>query len=287
MENSMLISVIIPAYNAEKYVAQCIENLLFQTYKKLEIIVVDDGSTDRTAEIVKQYPTVKYIHQENSGNCPGVVRNTGIVAATGEYIHFMDADDLVNLEFYEKMINAILKTQADMACCGFVFERFLNQSQKIEYSLLASTIEDKLSLTNVSNYGACWKYIYKLSFIKENKLLFEKIVTGEDRIFSIQAVFYANRIVSVPGAVYVYKNRANSITTSKKLTFVRKRHQDRRYASEVITNFATQHNFMLNKKQVYQRWNYKLLGLPIFSKRVFYNGKTKWYVLNIPVFQKK
>jgi CDP-glycerol glycerophosphotransferase len=285
MENSMLISVIIPAYNAEKYVAQCIENLLFQTYKNLEIIVVDDGSTDFTAEIVKQYPTVKYIYQKNNGNYSA--RNAGIGVATGDYIHFMDTDDLINLEFYEKMIEAAVRVQADIACCGFVFERFPSQTQKIDHSLVASTIEDKLVLTNVNNYGACWRYIYRATLLKNKELRFEEGRAAFDRIFSLLAVFYANRVVSVPEAVYVYKNRKNSVTTNRKLKFVKKRHKDRRYAEKFLTDFAELHNFSLNRKQCYQHWNYKLFGLPIFSKRAYHRGGTKWYFLNILILQKK
>ena len=105
MSISTLISVIVPAYNAEQYIAQCIDNLLCQTYKNLEIIVVDDGSTDNTSRVLQQYPKVKYIYQPNSG--VSVARNAGIEAASGEFIHFMDADDLLNLEFYEKMYEAI------------------------------------------------------------------------------------------------------------------------------------------------------------------------------------
>ncbi len=240
----MKISVVIPVWNGEKYVAQCIDNLLFQTHKDLEIIVVDDGSTDRTAEVVARYPDVKYIRQANAGNY--AARNTGIRAATGEYIHFMDVDDLINLCFYEKMAEAAIATRADMACCGFVFERFPEQTQTIEHMLVASTVEDKLTLTNVRRYGACWKYIYRTDFLKERNLFFEERRAAQDRIFSLQAVYWANRIVSVPGAVYVYKNRPGSVTTLKKMGFVKKRHADRRFAEEFAIDFAREHGFLLN-----------------------------------------
>lgn len=91
-----IISVIIPAYNADIYIEQCLSSLFCQTYKHLEIIVVDDGSTDRTSEIVKTFP-VKLIRQENQG--VSVARNRGISEATGEYIHFVDADDYLNICF--------------------------------------------------------------------------------------------------------------------------------------------------------------------------------------------
>lgn len=286
MNDSKLISVIIPAYNAEKYIVQCIENLLYQTYKNLEIIIVDDGSTDNTAQIVQQYPDVKYIYQPNSG--VSVSRNTGIKAATGEYIHFMDADDLINSEFYEKMIREAIETNSDMASCGFVFERYPGLTQKIEHKLLVVNTEDKILMTDVCNFGACWKYIFKLSFLIENKLHFkEGIVAGEDRIFSLQAVFFAKKIVLVPDAVYIYKNRKNSITNTRKIELIKKRHKDRKYAEQFQIDFARQHHFSIDRSLNWQRWQYKLLGLPLFSKRIYHSGKIRWYFLNIPVFQKK
>lgn len=286
MNNFPLISVVVPAFNAEEYIVQCIENLLHQTYKNLEIIVVDDGSTDNTAQLTQQFSTVKYIHKKNEG--VSVARNTGIDAATGEYIHFMDADDLLNLEFYENMIRAEVETDSEMACCGFIFERFPTQSQRFKDKTLVSTTEDKIWMTNVSNYGACWRYLFKTSFLKENKLYFEEgRISGEDRIFSLQAVYFANKIVSVPDAVYFYKNRKTSVTTSKNLEIVKKRHQDRKYANQFMKEFALKHGFMLDRNQNSQKWQYKMLGLPIVTKKQFHAGKTRWYFLGIPVFQKK
>jgi glycosyltransferase involved in cell wall biosynthesis len=284
MESSKLISVIVPVYNGEKYVAQCIENLLYQTHKNLEIIVVDDGSTDHSAEIAKQYP-VKIIRQANRGLSAS--RNVGISAAGGEFIHFMDVDDLINLEFYEKMVQAIVETGADMACCGFVFERYPHQSQYIKYRMLVSKLEDKLLMTNVSNYGACWCYLFKSSFLKNKSICFEEGRLVEDRFFSTQAVFYANKIVSVPDAVYFYKNRVNSIMTTKNLSLISKRHRDRQHAKEFQHHFAVQNQFVLDARLNYRRWQYKLLGIPIFIQKIYNEGKMKWFFLGIPVFQKK
>ena len=99
-----LISVIIPVYNCEKYVAEAIESILAQTYPALEVIVVDDGSTDGTGEIVKSFPQVKYLFQDNAGTA--AARNRGIRAAKGEYIAFLDADDLWLPEKLAQQISA-------------------------------------------------------------------------------------------------------------------------------------------------------------------------------------
>ncbi len=286
MEKSNLISVIIPAYNAGELLKQCIENLLFQSYKNLEIIVVDDGSTDETAEIVKLFPSVKYIYQSRSG--VSIARNTGIKAATGEYIHFMDADDLITLDFYEKMIATNNETEADLSCCGFYHERYPSLSQQIDFKVVVSLIEDKLIETNVCNYGACWRYLIKRSFLIKNQLFFDEVIpTGADRIFSLQAVYFANRIVMVPEVAYIYKYRKESITATKDIKLVRRRHQDRRYAAQVQVDFAEKHNFKLDRTKQEQRWEIKLLGIPVITKRMFNPGKVRWYLFGIPLFQKK
>ena len=115
MKNN-LVSVIIPVYNGEKYIKNCLENVLSQTYKNLEIIVVDDGSTDRSAEIAAGYPVKIVAHERNSGL--SAARNTGIDNAQGDYIHFMDVDDLLNTDFYKSMVEAIVSTGSDIACSG-------------------------------------------------------------------------------------------------------------------------------------------------------------------------
>ena len=117
MKNN-LVSVIVPVYNGEKYVATCLENLLNQTYNNLEIIVVDDGSMDKSAELAACYPVRIISHEHNKGL--SAARNTGIDNATGDFIHFMDVDDLLNTDFYKKMVEAIVVTDADIACSSVI-----------------------------------------------------------------------------------------------------------------------------------------------------------------------
>lgn len=285
MRELPIITVVVPVLNGEPYIAQCIENILLQSYKKIEIIVVDNGSNDKTAQIVQKYASVKYIHQPNGGISGA--RNKGIETAKGEYIHFMDADDMITLNFYEKMLQAIVETDSEMACSGFVFERFPTQTQKIEYKLVASTTEDKMLLTNVANYPACWRYLYKSSFLQKHSLRFEENRYAEDKIFSIQAVHLANRIVTVPKAIYIYKHRVSSVTTTKKAITRKKRHADRKYANQFCTDYARKHQFSLDKSLHYHRWQYKLLGIPLITRKVYFAGKSNWYFLGIPIFQKK
>lgn len=240
MEDSKLISVIIPVYNGEKYLAQCIENMLCQTYTKLEIIVIDDGSKDNSAKIAEQYP-VKLFRQENKGL--SAARNMGVSLTSGDYIHFMDVDDLLNLEYYEKMMEALLQADADMACGGMINEIKPHRSTLYDYRFLLMTTDDKLSSTKVGKYGYVWRYVFKKSLLTEHHLQFEEGRLIEDLAFSLAAVYFAKKIVTVPGAVYFYKLRVNSITQNENSAFIKRRHDDLKHAREVRQQFATEHHF--------------------------------------------
>jgi len=119
----MLISVIIPVYNTERYIRECLESVLNQTYKNLEIIVVDDGSTDRTATIVAEYPQIKYLYQTNSG--PSAALNKGIDASNGEFVSFIDADDYWTKDKLELQMAEFLQAGKHQMIFGYV-EQFIS-----------------------------------------------------------------------------------------------------------------------------------------------------------------
>ena len=116
-----LVSVIIPAYNIEDYIGRCLDSIISQTYKNLEIIVVDDGSRDYTGEILDNYAKkdrrIKVIHKENGG--VSSARNKGIEAAEGDYIGFIDGDDLIEPEMYKTLVDLLEEENADIAHCGY------------------------------------------------------------------------------------------------------------------------------------------------------------------------
>lgn len=129
-----LISVIVPAYNIEEYLSRCLDSILAQTYDKIEIILVDDGSTDKTGDIADSYQTqysdkVKCIHCENGGVTQA--RLTGIAAASGEWIGFIDGDDAIERDMYERLMNNALKYHADISHCGY--QTIVNNGERIHY----------------------------------------------------------------------------------------------------------------------------------------------------------
>ena len=128
------ISVIVPAYNVEKYIEQCLNSISNQTYRNLEIIVINDGSTDRTREIIENLSIkdqrIRVINQENKGLV--LTREVGIKLSTGEYITFVDGDDTIKNDMYERLINNLLKYDADISHCGMLF-RWPNGKEELHY----------------------------------------------------------------------------------------------------------------------------------------------------------
>jgi glycosyltransferase involved in cell wall biosynthesis len=279
----MKISVVIPAYNAEKYIGQCIEGILHQTHKDLEIIVVDDGSTDRTAEIATAYSEVKLISQTNQGQ--SVARNVGAAAATGDYIHFMDADDLVNIDYYALMAGAAELTDADMAFGGVVHEAIPSESTLFTDRLLLTALEDKIALTNAAMQGYAWRYIIKRSFMEAHGLAFEPGRLVEDMPFTLAAIGAA-RVVTVPGATYYYKKRAGSSLNSRSEEAVRKVARDFKYSKALRAEFMAT-NVLGPVIRVLHIVQYKVLGIPMAKRVYLNNGKVKLYIFGLRILQTK
>lgn len=238
-----LVSVIIPVYNGEKYIAECIEQMLSQSYKNLEIIVVNDGSTDNSLMIAKKFPVKIVDNKRNRGLAYS--RNIGIESAQGEYIHFMDVDDAINSDYYLNMVKALKNTEADMICGGIVNERKPHRTMMIAEQKELFSTNEKLRATNVGRWGYAVRYLYKKSFLVERELQFEEGRFIEDLPFSLAAVYFARSLVMAPGTAYTYIYREGSIMTRRDKAHRRKRHQDMRHMKTVRHRFARKHGFKI------------------------------------------
>ncbi|MCL2843978.1 MAG: glycosyltransferase [Chitinivibrionia bacterium] len=237
----MKISVIIPIYNAEKYLKATLNSIRFQTYENLEIVCVLDCPTDNSAKIANEIARidsrVKLVeHSKNSG-LPAA-RNSGVENATGEYIHFMDSDDLLSPDFYETMIIAAEETNADVVACSVFYEKKPKRSIWFQKSEVLSETNDKIGKTEVAIQGWAWRYLIKRSFWNEQKFSFPDLVPMEDKPVMIPMIYYANKVVLCPNAVYFYKNRDSSIL-NKKYDPVREkqRSENRQKARSIFKNF--------------------------------------------------
>lgn len=215
-----LISIIVPVYNAEKYLQKCIDSLLIQTLKDIQIIAVNDGSTDSSLDILKEYQKqdirLEVIDQVNSG--VAVARNKGIKLATGEFISFVDSDDSLEPDTLENIYKKVKETDSDIGLFGYV--RMRENGTKVRSFLPPEDIyigENGIKnlLLNKFSSIACDK-IFKTSLIHDNKIQFPENVYYEDSYFVFMAMTYANKSVAVSKPYYKWlirgASRSNSVS---------------------------------------------------------------------------
>lgn len=207
-----LISVIVPVYNVEKYLDECIQSIICQTYKNLEIILINDGSTDSSGEIcdkrAEKDNRIKVIHKKNTGvsDC----KNIGLSIAKGCYIHFCDSDDKLNNNIYETMINVAIENNVELVMCGF--ETFPNGNialPNVQSNKSISPMEFIHSSNTLhSDNDICftWRFLIKKDILKKNNLMFDKrIKIGEDFLFNLETIMHTKNLYVIPEALYKYR----------------------------------------------------------------------------------
>lgn len=215
--NTPLISVIVPIYNVEQYLNRCLKSIVKQSYKKLEIILVDDGSTDRCPQICDEWASkdnrIKVIHKKNGGLSDA--RNYGFEVATGEYIGYVDSDDWIELDMYEILMNVINREKSDIACCSVrkVWEdRDLQSTDYINKLQITSfDTENALKLLIEDNIlqQTVWNKLYRKDII--DGISFEVGRFHEDVFWSYRIIGNAKKISIVNIECYNYFQRDNSI----------------------------------------------------------------------------
>lgn len=216
------ISIIVPVYNVEKYVEKCIQSLINQSYKNIEIILVDDGSNDRSNKILDEYAKVDSriltIHQKNKG--VSAARNAGLKVATGEYVGFVDPDDYVDYQMYETMLKKIELNMSDLAVCGFSKVTELSDKEEI-FEIKDELLSPKKCVEDLFDFRggyaikpSVWNKLFRRDKIGDLKFD-ENIGISEDLKFVVQYILKCNSIVYVKQAFYKNLQRDGSITRSK------------------------------------------------------------------------
>lgn len=218
MENHVVISVIVPVYNVEKYLSQCIESILNQTFNNWELILIDDGSTDNSGEICDEYATkdnrIRVIHKENGGISSA--RNTGLNATKGDYIAFVDSDDYIAMDMFEKMLDIAIKTNADMVKCGFNEFNINSVKRTVNFGkqeILENDVNGcsllHLYFQNVL-YIVAWNAIYKRDLAV--KVRFPERLINEDNYSAGLYLYYAKKTVCMNEALYYYRDVSNGLS---------------------------------------------------------------------------
>lgn len=214
-----MISVIVPVYNVEEYLKDCIESILCQTYTDFELILINDGSTDNSASVCDEYAKkderVSVIHQDNSG--ASSARNNGLCRAIGDYIMFIDSDDYIKDDMFEKLITACEENGADIAVCGATIVQKNGVHEQIKSDVSTLTVCDKeqaaeLIIGELNN--ALWNKLIKKSVIGNNQLEVGKTY-GEDYDFIVRILCNCSKVCFIPESLYYYRKNESSVTAAK------------------------------------------------------------------------
>lgn len=231
--NNIKVSVIVPIYNTEKFLKRCIDSILNQSLKELEIILVNDGSTDNSDKICleysEKYENIKYLNKLNTGCSDS--RNTGIRMAAGEYIAFLDSDDYIEKDMYENLYNKAYVENMDIVMCGILYHDLL---EKRNYSVSPQKIE---------NYNEYFKYsiliaspcnkIFRKKLILENRILFPlNTHQGEDLVFCFKSLSFTNKVGYINKDYYHYQLHGNNAV------------HDLQKKKEMILSFNEIYNFL-------------------------------------------
>ena len=258
----IMISIIIPVYNTEKYIGKCIESILRQTNSNYEIILVDDGSIDKSGEICDKFANIfkniKVIHKENGGLSDA--RNTGLACATGEYVVFLDSDDYwAEKKFLEKAEIILSNRKVDLIVFGYkkVYEgkslsKFVPKTTKQDISFA--------ELVKNGDFNICaWDKIVKRNLLTENRIVFRKRVFSEDMEWCAKIFSHINTCAVLKGTPYAYTQRSGSITksiTSKNI-------------EDVIRNYEVCKNYRkvldIEKKQLYDIYLSKNISMLLIA----------------------
>ncbi|WP_298535130.1 glycosyltransferase [uncultured Algibacter sp.] len=215
----MLISIIVPVYNAQKFLKKCIDSLLAQDCSKFEIILINDGSSDESGSICdnfeKKNANVRVLHQTNKG--PSSARNLGIKNAIGKYIAFVDSDDLVSKNYIEALFIYAKESNSDIIHFAYNKEKSgqtIKVSNNLSKLLIHKDICYLLNNTSSNNFlWYPWNKLYKKSLLKKHNILFDSNVkVGEDTLFNLRSFYYANSVFNIDSYLYTYVCNENSIT---------------------------------------------------------------------------
>lgn len=288
-----MISIIMSVYNVEQYIDECLQSIFNQTYKNIEVIIINDGSTDKSLDIINKYrgkyTNIIYIEQENKGLSEA--RNTGLNIAKGKYIAYIDSDDYIAPNMFELMVNKIKEDDSDMVIIGH-HEFYDNEEGKsydvyldIDDSKIYSGFEVADMILNCKLMGVAWNKLYKKGKLLEENFSFESGRYTQDWYPIFKHISTLEKVSFVNKPLYKYRLRSTS-TTSKKNN---KRLEDYSYAVSEILKYVENNNFDFDKKSIntfkaitFDRIIYLYYSVNINKKINLYKEfkKTKYNVYN-------
>ncbi len=269
-----LISIIIPVFQAEKYIKRCLDSVVNQSYKNLEIILINDGSTDKSEEIIKRYmendERIKLLYQTNQG--AGAARNNGLDVATGTYIGFVDSDDWIEPDMYEYLYRIIKEENADIAACDFISTSTTGskinnkETEKLKCMNQEEVMKFFFRVNGEKSFYAVWNMLYKKSMIENCRFPEGKIT--EDLLFNYWAYSNCKKYVLSNQKKYYYFYNTEGVTRKElgKTDFALLTNWD------IIIKATETKNSKMTKYAVLNRWR---ADFTLLSKAILYGYQEK------------
>lgn len=269
------LSIIVPVYNVAEYLERCLNSLINQTLNEIEIICVNDGSTDNSLCILEKFAgldkRIKIINQKNKGLSGA--RNTGIKLVQGEYFGFLDSDDWVDLDYFEKLYKRAKNCDADISLGDFIRKGKFKHKIRLKLNKEEEFVGDneKFYGSQFYHFPCVWNKIYKTS--KFNDLRFIEGIYFEDGPYTIQALHRANKVVTCCNTYLYYFVNPNSIVK----TLNKKKEQDMYNSSKFILNYIKNNMQIQDKGIYYETFAQKLWRIKLYStvENLYYK---KYYI---------
>lgn len=256
------VSVIIPVFNAGKFLERCLKSVFGQTLNDIEIICINDGSTDNSEQILNNFSQDKRLRifsQKNSGLSAS--RNIGINIATGDFIAFIDSDDFIDKSFLEKLYLSAINNNADIACAGIIRENEKKHSELIKYDteICTEDIKSKFEFAGIPKYNFVWNKIYNREKLKSNNIKFVDGMIYEDMCFTPLVMEKLERMVCVPDIFYHYWKHPNSLI---KIDSDKSR-ADKILGHRFLSEKCKKYNINQNKNEIISQKEHYLLGIKL------------------------
>ncbi|MBR3210704.1 MAG: glycosyltransferase [Bacilli bacterium] len=287
------ISIIVPAYNAEKYIEKCLNSLIHQTKKELEFIIINDGSTDNTETVIKTFKDkrIKYFKNKNQGI--GKTRNFGIEKANSKYVMFLDSDDYLDKHACEKMYQKAESDSLDVVICDFYKEYSNGTIEEIKTPFFENT-SLKENPDIITEYLCPWAKLYTRKLIMDNQIRFPEKLKYEDAPFVIEALVGAEKIGKVDECLNYYLIHGNSETTVrdrrcfdiiKIIDRIRNFTKDKDYLKDkidkltvrILTNYTIQQRVQEDKRIgmefIEEAFDYLEKEVPDYKNNKYYQGR--------------
>lgn len=292
-----LVSIVIPVYNVDKYIRECLDSVINQSYKNLQIILVDDGSTDNSGKICDEYAVkdsrITVIHQENQG--AGAAKNTGLDLVKGEYLSLIDSDDYLELNYYETMVSNLKRYNVDVVQCLFR-NVFVNNKYDVQYNFPSQgsrAISAKRFLTEMLydwKYAVFWNKLFKSKLLKDIRFPVGRKI--DDEFFTYKLICNAKKILNINDKLYSYRMRQSSVMNNsdneqiymdridcfiERLSFIEKLYPSltHNYKAHIADYIQTTLNDSLIKNEFKSYLHEKALLFPVEKESMVQKVKSK------------